>query len=114
MGKHSIELVPRAAKEIERLNETVQRRVIRQLERLGGDPRPAGCEKLQQNPQFYRVRCGDYRIIYLVDDERALVVVAHIRHRKDAYRGLKKLDAGMLMEMARPHVSTHAISRTSH
>lgn len=61
-------------------------RVIRQLERLGGDPRPAGCKKLRGDEGLWRVRVGEYRIVYHIDDAKSCVDIRIIRHRKDIYR----------------------------
>ncbi len=49
-------------------------------------PRPHGCTKLEGSEDEYRVRAGDYRILYVIDDKAKLVTVARVRHRRDAYR----------------------------
>ncbi|MFI5092124.1 MAG: type II toxin-antitoxin system RelE/ParE family toxin [Candidatus Acidiferrales bacterium] len=53
---------------------------------LSGDPRPPGCKKLKGAEAAWRIRAGDYRILYEIDDARAVVTVATICHRKDVYR----------------------------
>ena len=65
-------------------------------ENLADDPRPKGVEKLQQNPRFWRVRTGDYRIVYNIDDAKVVIFVVVVRHRKDAYRGLEDLDTKLV------------------
>jgi mRNA interferase RelE/StbE len=54
---------------------------------LAESPRPPGCVRLQGPDGFYRVRIGDYRIVYLIEDRVLLVCVIRIAHRKDVYRG---------------------------
>ena len=53
---------------------------------LGGNPRPFGCEKLSAHLDRYRVREGNYRIVYSIDDEKLLVDVVKVGHRKEVYR----------------------------
>ncbi|TAL36803.1 MAG: type II toxin-antitoxin system RelE/ParE family toxin [Spirochaetes bacterium] len=55
------------------------------MELLGGDPRPQGSRKLVDTISSYRIRIGDYRVIYQIDDDARVVTVMHVRHRKDAY-----------------------------
>ena len=61
--------------------------MVERIGRLAGDPRPRGCEKLAGGEQ-YRVRQGDYRIVYSVEDERLIVWVVKVGYRRDVYRGL--------------------------
>jgi mRNA interferase RelE/StbE len=75
-----------AEKELERLPKKVQSRVIEVLEGLRQEPRPNGAIKLRGKSGLWRVRTGDYRIIYAIDDDQQLVDVSAIRHRSDAYR----------------------------
>jgi mRNA interferase RelE/StbE len=56
------------------------------LRELTADPRPAGCKKLQGYKQCWRVRVGDYRIVYTIDDRQKLVDVTRIAHRKEVYK----------------------------
>jgi mRNA interferase RelE/StbE len=74
-----------AQKEIKSLDATVRLRVIKEIRSLSGDPRPQGCRKLVGSKARWRVRVGDYRIIYIIDDVRQLVEVAAVRHRSKAY-----------------------------
>jgi len=53
---------------------------------LEQNPRPHGCTKLEGSEDEYRVRVGDYRILYVIDDKAKLVTVARVRHRREAYR----------------------------
>ena len=59
--------------------------MVRRIQALGSEPRPPGCEKLA-GKEGYRVRQGDYRILYTLDDEQRALVVVKIGHRRDVYR----------------------------
>ena len=83
---YEITLARSARKELERLTRPVQLRVLRRIESLGSNPRPAGCRKLEGADDLWRMRIGDYRVIYSIDDSRQLVDVSAVRHRSDAYR----------------------------
>jgi mRNA interferase RelE/StbE len=61
-------------------------RIVPQLENLASDPRPSGCKKMQGGDREWRIRVGDYRVVYTVDDARLLVEVTRIRHRSDVYK----------------------------
>lgn len=87
MAKYRLLLKVSAAKEIERVGSKGDRRRI--IERIGGlaeDPRPQGSEKLAGYDDRYRVRQGDFRIVYLIDDKVLNVTVFKVGHRKDVYR----------------------------
>ena len=60
--------------------------MFRRIELLATNPRPAGCRKLEGAEDLWRIRIGDYRVIYSVDDARRIVDVSAVRHRSDAYR----------------------------
>jgi mRNA interferase RelE/StbE len=75
-----------ARRELERLEAGVARRIISRVEALAKDPRPHGCVKLQGAADLWRIRVGDYRVIYLLDDDARLVDIRVVRHRSDAYR----------------------------
>jgi mRNA interferase RelE/StbE len=74
-----------AVKELEALPAKDRRRMVPRIEGLASEPRPHGCEKLSGLEQ-YRVRQGDYRVVYGVDDEARVVIVVKIGHRRDVYR----------------------------
>lgn len=76
-----------AAKEVEAVDQKKDRqRIVCRIEALAENPRPAGCEKLAGEQDWYRVRGGRYRIIYSIGDEELLVVVVRVGHGKDVYR----------------------------
>ena len=68
------------------MGEPIRTRVFRRIERLGLEPRPTGCRKLEGAEDLWRIRIGDYRIIYSVDDSKHVVDISAIRDRSDAYR----------------------------
>ena len=86
MSKYSVVFTRSARKELEGLPEAIQTRVVSQIEQLSSDPRPTGVRKLVGSGPLWRLRVGEYRVIYAVHDERKLVDIICIRHRKDAYR----------------------------
>ena len=87
MASYKIYFRKSAAKELGKLpNPTVQK-VIKRIEALAIDPRPVGCEKLT-GQGFYRVRQGNYRIIYSIQDDELTVWVVKVSHRKDIYKRL--------------------------
>ena len=86
MPTYAITFARSARKELERLGEPIGTRVFRRIERLGSDPRPNGCRKLAGADELWRIRVGDYRVIYSVDDAGHVVDINSIRHRSDAYR----------------------------
>lgn len=84
---YSIEVKASAAREIEALPLADRRRVVERIGRLAEDPRPRGCEKLAGGER-YRIRQGDYRIVYSIADELLVVWIVKVGHRRDTYRGL--------------------------
>ena len=85
MASYRVLLKRSAAKDLEALPVKDRRRVVRRIQGLASEPRPAGCEKLSGQEKF-RLRQGDYRILYSVDDPEAEVTVVKIGHRHDVYR----------------------------
>lgn len=81
---YSIQYSPHADRDFERLPSQVKGRVQAKIESLADNPRPHGCTKLK-GAEMYRVRVGDYRIIYEVKDNILLVLVVKIGHRREVY-----------------------------
>ncbi len=73
------------AKELRRLPKPQLGRVVRRIQLLADDPRGKGCIKLQGADGIYRVRQGDYRIIYTINDSTVTILVIKVGHRKDVY-----------------------------
>ena len=85
MSDYSVEVKPSARKELEALPDSVLARVVRRIESLGHAPRPAGCKKLKGYKDQWRVRAGDWRVVYIVDDAAKSVRVTRIAHRREVY-----------------------------
>jgi mRNA interferase RelE/StbE len=86
MAEYSIEVSATAERQIKKLTKRDQHRVINVIKRLGVKPRPRGCRKLRAYDDIYRVRTGVFRILYSVEDDRLLVLVLKVGHRKGVYR----------------------------
>jgi len=85
MAKYNIEIKKSAAKEIKKPPAKNINGVIKILDELAGNPRPEGCLKLSNNEK-YRIRFGVYRMLYEIYDDRLLIIVVKVAHRKDVYR----------------------------
>jgi len=82
---YSVRVLPAAVRSIRKLPAEGKRRVQAVIELLAEDPRPPSAIKLTARPEW-RVRSGDYRVIYRIDDEVLIVVVVDAGHRRDVYR----------------------------
>jgi mRNA interferase RelE/StbE len=86
VARYKVFIKPSAVKEIEAIDSIRdRRRIVRRIQRLADDPRPPGSEKLS-GEEKYRVRQRDYRIVYAVEDQRLVVYVVGVRHRREVYR----------------------------
>ena len=85
MASYKLLIKRSAAKELEELPPKVRRRVASKIDALGTTPRPPGVEKLS-GQEKYRIRQGDYRVLYAIDDDAQIVTVVKIGHRRDVYR----------------------------
>ena len=85
--RYEIIIKPAAEKGLDKVPRFARRRIVEILEGLRVDPRPAGVVKLTDKEDLWRVRVGEYRIVYEIDDRQAIVTVLRVAHRKDAYRG---------------------------
>jgi len=84
MADYEIELKLSAAKELKSLQKKELQRTIEAIQALSKNPRPNGCKKLS-GEEKYRIRIGNYRILYQIEDEKLIVYVVKIGHRKDVY-----------------------------
>lgn len=86
MASYEVFIKPSALKELESVdNVSIRRSLAARIRSLGANPRPAGCRKLT-GEGGYRIRCGVYRVVYTVEDQRLVVSVIKVGHRKDVYR----------------------------
>ena len=85
MASYSVLIKASAAKELERLPERPRRQIARKIRALAEQPRPAGCEKLT-GEGLYRIRQGDYRVVYAIEDQVLTVLVIRVGHRREVYR----------------------------
>ena len=88
--RYQVSLKPSAERELAGLPKKDQKKVARKIQELARNPRPHRVEKIQGGEDLYRVRAGDYRIIYQVEDKVLVVLVVTIGHRGDVYRVLKR------------------------
>jgi mRNA interferase RelE/StbE len=85
-ARYQVTLAPSAVKALRQLPDDARRRIVRGIESLEADPRPPGVKKLTGTDDLYRIRVGDDRIIYQIDDPDVTVLVLRIAHRGDVYR----------------------------
>ena len=85
MASYKILIKRSAAKELEAVPLRDRRRLVTRIEALAANPRPAGAQKLSGEDK-YRIRQGDYRILYEIVDEDLIVTVVRVGHRRDVYR----------------------------
>ena len=85
MASYRIEIKRSAVKELEAVPAKDRRRMTTKIQALAGNPRPAGCEKLSGHDK-YRIRQGNYRILYTIEDDVLVVTVIKIGDRRDVYR----------------------------
>jgi mRNA interferase RelE/StbE len=85
VDSYAVQLKPSAWKELESLPNNVLQRVMRKLESLREEPRPTGCKKLRGYKDQWRIRAGDWRVVYIIDDAAKLVSVTRIAHRREVY-----------------------------
>ncbi len=85
MNKYSVEIKVSARKELDALPDHVLARVVGKLEALADVPRATGCKKLKGYKDQWRIRIGDWRVVYLIDEKVKLVSVVRIAHRREVY-----------------------------
>lgn len=83
---HRVEVAPAAARQLRKLAPAARRRVQAAIELLAGQPRPSGAKKLVGGAGEWRVRTGDFRIVYEIHDDFLLVLVVAVGHRREIYR----------------------------
>ena len=86
MSSYRVALAASAEIELHALHAKLIARIIPRLELLGRVPRPPGCKKLKGGANEWRIRVGDYRIVYEIDDRAKTVDVTRIAHRREVYQ----------------------------
>ncbi len=86
MASYRVEFHGSVERELYRIAPQMVPRIMEAIRGLADDPRPSGTRKLAGSEQAYRIRIGDYRVVYTVDDEQKMVSIDRVRHRRDAYR----------------------------
>ncbi len=87
MDKYSIEIVPKAEKELLKLPDNFKNLITKAILQLEDNPRPFGVKKLRET-EYYRIRVRDYRLLYSISDSSGLIKILSIAHRKEIYRGI--------------------------
>ena len=86
MANYRLAFTESAEKELSRLPDSAVQRIAARIEKLADNPRPSGCKKLKGGVKEWRIRIGDYRVIYTIEDARKAVDVTRIAHRKEVYK----------------------------
>ena len=88
---YRIEVTPRARKDLKALPKRERQRVAEQIDILKTDPRPTGCKKLKGREDFYRIRVGNYRVVYQIENEILLILIVRVGDRKEIYEIIRRL-----------------------
>lgn len=83
---YRVELLPAVRREFRAFDSLARERILRALVKLETDPRPAGAKKLAGREDLWRIRVGDYRVVYEIRDRILVVLIVRIAHRREAYR----------------------------
>lgn len=86
--RYTVEFSPTAQKSLRRLPKKVAAQAYAIAHSLQSEPRPRSCKKLEGYDNLYRIRFGDYRLAYAIEDDRLYILVLDAAHRKDIYRGI--------------------------
>jgi mRNA interferase RelE/StbE len=89
MAPYAMDVRPRARRSLRQLDPSVRKAITQVIDGLAADPRPAGVAALTGHRPYLRVRSGDYRVIYSVDDRARVVTVAAAGHRREIYRSFE-------------------------
>ena len=83
---HEILIELSAERDLRRLPQDLFKRIIPHIKKLKDNPRPDGCRKISGSENDWRIRIGDYRVIYEIDDKGKVVRIIKVRHRKESYK----------------------------
>jgi mRNA interferase RelE/StbE len=93
---YRVEVSPAAARQLKKMDRQLVAAIAEKIETLAVDPRPQGCDKLRGYEGLYRVRVGDHRIIYGVEDRLVVVAILRVGNRADVYQRLRDSDVDFL------------------
>ncbi len=85
MARYSLDLKSSARKELDALDDALFIRIDRKIRALAEDPRPPGCKKLKGYRDQWRIRVGDWRVVYIIQDVEARVIITRVAHRREVY-----------------------------
>ncbi|MGA3018147.1 MAG: type II toxin-antitoxin system RelE/ParE family toxin [Bryobacteraceae bacterium] len=85
MVKYSLEIKQSAQRELDALDDPLFTRIDRKILALSDNPRPAGCKKLKGHKDQWRLRVGDWRVLYIIEDATKQVMITAIAHRREIY-----------------------------
>jgi mRNA interferase RelE/StbE len=86
--RYTVEFERPARKDLDRLDQQVRARIVRKIAALADDPRPPGVVRLSGRHDMWRIRIGDYRVVYEIRDERLTVTIIRVARRGSVYRDL--------------------------
>jgi mRNA interferase RelE/StbE len=89
VASYSLEFKPSVEKDLQSIPRSFVSRILARIDRLATDPFPPQSAKLQGAECLYRLRVGDYRVVYEVDSKALLITIQYVRHRRDVYRMLR-------------------------
>ena len=87
MARYELTFRPSVAKDLRDIAKTDVKRILARIDSLRDAPRPSGCEKLT-GQESYRLRQGNYRIVYSIEDQMLVIEILKIGHPREIYRGL--------------------------
>jgi len=85
VARYALGIKPSARKELENLSDSLIARLVPKINSLAADPRPSSCRKLHGYQDVWRIRVGDYRVVYIIDDDRKIVSITRVAHRREVY-----------------------------
>jgi len=85
VAKYSLEIKHSVQRELDALDDALFKRIDPKILALADNPRPAGCKKLKGYRDQWRIRVGNWRVVYLIDDASKLVIITRVAHRREVY-----------------------------
>ena len=83
--KYRVSFMPAGKRSFDKLPKAVRKKILPRIEALSVNPRPPGVKKLEGSEDFFRLRIGQYRVVYQIQNNMLLVLVVRVRHRRDVY-----------------------------